>query len=77
MTGIVENYFNFFLNPHLYCFNCGEKFTIDSQKVCPKCSWIVCPSCGKCGCDLDEEVVKTAFHMRKVYEDLLFGRVKE
>jgi hypothetical protein len=77
ISGIVENYFEFFINPHLYCFNCGEKFTTYAETVCPKCSWIICPTCGKCGCNLSDDVVKTAYYMRKVYEDLLLGRVKE
>lgn len=75
ISSIVENFFEFFVNPYVYCFNCGSKFCTETSEDCPVCSWVKCPECGACGCNLDDEVVKTAYHMRKVYEDLLFGRV--
>jgi cytochrome c-type biogenesis protein CcmH/NrfF len=35
-----------------------------------------CPKCNACGCKLSEETIAAIFHMRKVYEDLLAGRIK-
>jgi translation initiation factor 2 beta subunit (eIF-2beta)/eIF-5 len=76
LSNLIENYLNFFVNPYVYCFSCGAKFETKDAKVCPKCTWLKCPKCGACGCELDEEVAKAIFQMRKVYEDLLQGRLK-
>ena len=76
LSRAVENFLEFFSDPKVYCFKCGEE--IDSQKSqqCPKCTWLICSSCNSCGCDLDGETATAVFHMRRVYEDLLSGKVK-
>jgi len=76
VSRLVENYLRFFVEPHFYCFKCGEKFESRDTLVCPVCGWMKCPKCGACRCGLSEEAAVSAFHMRKVYEDLLAGRVK-
>lgn len=76
ISGVLQNFIEFFVNPQLYCFECGEAFDADSAQLCTKCSWMICPSCGLCGCGLDERVIKAVFQMRKTYEDLRMGRVK-
>jgi len=77
LSRIVENYLKFFSNPTVYCFNCGYKFSVKDAKVCPKCGWLICPNCGACRCSIPDEVAKAVFYMRKVYEDLLYGRIKK
>lgn len=77
ISGLVENFLDFFVDPKLYCFKCGDSFQSNDSVLCPKCGWMECPNCGVCRCDLDEEVAVAIFHMRKVYEDLLVGRVKQ
>jgi len=77
VSRLVENFLEFFANPKIYCFKCGEKFSAADTKVCPKCGWLVCPRCGACGCGLSEDTATALFYMRKVYEDLLIGRVKQ
>ena len=77
LSGIIENFLDFFANPWVYCFKCGEKFYVNEAELCPKCGWLKCPKCGACRCGLDEDVAAAIFHMRKVYEDLLAGRVKK
>jgi rRNA maturation endonuclease Nob1 len=77
LSRLVENFLEFFINPSIYCFKCGEKFDSTDSKLCPKCGWIICPKCKVCRCALDEETAVAVFHMRRVYEDLLAGRVKE
>ena len=77
IAGVLENFLSFFTNPWVYCFSCGEKFYVNEGQLCPKCGWIKCPKCGSCRCGLDEKVAEAIFHMRRVYEDLLSGRVKE
>ena len=72
----VENFLRFFTDPHIYCFKCGEKFNSSDAELCPKCGWLVCPKCNVCRCGLDEDTAVAVFHMRRVYEDLLAGRVK-
>jgi hypothetical protein len=72
----VENFLEFLAEPHVYCFKCGEKFVSTKAKLCPKCGWLICPYCRICRCGLDEETAASVFHMRRVYEDLLSGRVK-
>lgn len=72
----IGNFLDFFTNPEVYCFKCGEKFGSIDAELCPKCGWIVCPKCNACRCGLDEDTAVAIFHMRRVYEDLLAGRVK-
>lgn len=77
VSGLIEKFLDFFGNPKVYCFKCGEGFYSSESNLCPKCGWMKCPKCGVCRCDLDEDVAVAVFHMRRVYEDLLIGRVKE
>ena len=76
VSSLVEGFLDFFSNPKIYCFDCGKEFYSSESELCPKCGWLKCPSCGICRCDLDEDVAKAVFYMRKVYEDLLIGRVE-
>lgn len=76
ISGLVENFLRFFVDPEVYCFKCGEKFSSTDAELCPKCGWMKCPKCGVCRCELNEETAVAVFHMRRVYEDLLTGRVK-
>ena len=76
VSGILENFLEFFVRPYVYCFNCGEKFETVSAKICPKCGWIVCSKCKACRCVLSDEGAVIAYHMRRVYEQLLGGRLK-
>jgi len=76
LSQVVENFLQFFADPQLYCFKCGEKLGSEGAELCAKCGWLVCPHCGACRCELDEETAVAVFHMRRVYEDLLTGRVK-
>jgi len=76
LSRAVENFLEFFAHPVVYCFKCGEKFDSEEAKLCPKCGWLICPQCKTCRCDLNEETAASVFHMRRVYEDLLSGRVK-
>ena len=76
LSGAIENFLKFFAEPWLYCFKCGEKFSAKEGNTCPKCGWIHCSKCGSCRCDLEEASKIAVFHMRKVYEDLLAGRVE-
>ena len=77
VSGLIENFLDFFGDPKVYCFKCGEGFYSSDSELCPKCGWMKCSKCGVCRCDLDEDVAVAVFHMRRVYEDLLIGRVKE
>jgi hypothetical protein len=77
LSRLIENFLGFFSKPYVYCFKCGERFGVDKAKVCAKCGWLICPECKVCGCGLNEETSIGIFHMRKVYEDLLAGRVKQ
>lgn len=76
LSGAIENFLEFFAKPDVYCFKCGERFSSDDAKLCPKCGWMICPGCSVCRCDLSEETAVAVFHMRRVYENLLSGRVK-
>jgi len=76
ISGLIENFLEFFVRPHVYCFKCGEKFEAPDAQVCPKCGWLICPKCKVCKCGLTEDASVTAYHMRKVYEQLLGGRLK-
>jgi hypothetical protein len=77
LSRLVENFLSFFAKPYVYCFKCGEKFIVAEVNVCAKCGWLICPKCKACGCGLGEETAIAVFHMRKLYEDLLAGRVKQ
>lgn len=76
LSRAVENFLEFFAKPEVYCFKCGVKFNSYDAELCPKCGWLVCPSCEVCRCGLDEDAAVAVFHMRRVFEDLLVGRVK-
>ena len=76
VSRVVENFLKFFSEPYVYCFKCGERFEVKEAELCPKCGWMICPKCGVCRCGLNEETAIAVFHMRRVYEDLLAGRVK-
>jgi hypothetical protein len=76
LSGVIENFLEFFVKPWVYCFRCGEKFYADAE-LCAKCGWLKCPKCGACRCGLDDDTAVAVFHMRRVYEDLLSGRVKK
>lgn len=77
ISRLIENFLTFFVKPEVYCFKCGEKFSSDKAKLCPKCGWMICPKCKACRCGLSEETAIAVFHMRRVYEELLVGRVKQ
>lgn len=72
----VENFLKFFTNPEIYCFKCGKKFSSADADLCPKCGWVICPECKACRCGLSDETAVAVYYMRKVYEDILAGRVK-
>ena len=76
LSGIIENFLAFLVRPYVYCFKCGEKFHVAHAKICPKCGWLICPSCNACRCTLNEETAVAVFHMRRVIEDLMGGRLK-
>ena len=76
LSRLVENFLKFLSSPTLYCFKCGAEFESEKAELCPKCGWLICPSCKACRCGLSEETAIAVFHMRRVYEDLLSGRVK-
>ena len=76
LSGVIENFLEFFINPSVYCFKCTQKFFSKDAEICPKCGWMICPHCKSCGCGLSEETLRAIFYMRRVYEDLLIGRVK-
>ncbi|MEM2741713.1 MAG: DUF6364 family protein [Nitrososphaeria archaeon] len=77
VSRLIENYLAFLAQPYVYCFKCGERFDSSNSKVCVKCGWLICSKCGACGCNLQDETATAIFHMRRVYEDLLAGRVKQ
>ena len=77
VSRLVENFLDFFADPAVYCFKCGERFGSTKAELCPKCGWMICPECKVCRCNLSEETAIAAFHMRRIYEELLAGRVKE
>ena len=76
LSRLVEKLLSFFASPYVYCFSCGAKFEVEKASVCTKCGWLLCPHCGACRCSLSDEVASAVYHMRKVYEDLLLGRLK-
>jgi len=77
VSRLIENFLAFLAKPHVYCFKCGERFDSSNSKLCVKCGWMKCPKCDACGCGLPEETASAIFHMRRVYEELLAGRVKQ
>ncbi|RZN42946.1 MAG: hypothetical protein EFT35_01425 [Methanophagales archaeon ANME-1-THS] len=76
LSRLIENFLAFFATPEVYCFNCGEQFQSTETDLCLKCGWMRCPKCTACGCSVSEETAAAIFYMRKVYEDLLAGRIK-
>ena len=76
LSRMVENFFLFLIERKVYCFKCGQSFSMVSTELCPKCGWGVCPECSICRCSLSDETAEAVFHMRKVYEDLVGGRLK-
>lgn len=76
LSRAIENFLKFFVDPEVYCFVCGEKFKVKKAEMCSRCGWLVCPKCGACRCKLGDEAASAVFYMRKVYEDLLVGRVE-
>ena len=76
VSGLVENFLNYVGDPWAYCFQCGEKFLSSKSELCPKCGWMKCPKCEVCRCNLDDDIAIAVFHMRRVYEDLVIGKVK-
>jgi hypothetical protein len=72
----IESFLQFVADPHIYCFSCGVKFFVSKASVCPKCSFVKCTKCHACSCKLSEQTSAAVFHMRRVYEDLIGGRVK-
>ncbi len=76
LSRLIDCFLKFIADPEVYCFKCGEKFHVNDAKICPKCGWMICPECKACGCKLSDDAVSVAFHMRRVYEDLLLGRLK-
>jgi hypothetical protein len=77
ISRLIENSLKFFARPEVYCFKCGERFGSVEAKLCPKCGWMICPKCKSCRCGLSEEAAIAVFYMRRVYEELLAGRVKQ
>lgn len=76
LSRLVENFLKFVADPEVYCFKCGKRFNALEAEICPKCGWLKCPECGVCRCGLSEETAIAVFQMRRVYEELLGGRVK-
>jgi hypothetical protein len=77
VSGLVETFLKFFTNPKVYCYKCGREFSASESTLCPKCEWMICPDCKSCGCGLSVETIIAISQMRKVYEDLIGGRVKK
>ena len=76
LSHLVEVFFQFFSEPNLFCFSCGVEFITRTSEECAACGWLKCPECDSCRCNLSEEVAISLYRMRKVYEQLLAGRVK-
>jgi hypothetical protein len=36
LSGVIENFLDFFSRPWVYCFHCGEKFHVEEAKLCAK-----------------------------------------
>jgi len=76
ISRLVENFLKWVTKPEVYCFKCGKKFTAPDAEICPKCGWMMCVDCKACRCELTEETATAVFHMRRIYEELLCGRIK-
>lgn len=76
ISHVIERFLDFFADPYVYCFSCGKRFRSSEAEICPKCGWMICPHCSACRCSLSEETAAAIFHMRRVYEELVAGRVK-
>ena len=76
MSRMVETFLSFVSDPSLWCFKCGKEFTVTKSEDCPKCGYLICISCKSCGCKIDKECSIAIYHMRRVYEHLLGGRLK-
>lgn len=77
LSRLIETFLNFFAKPEVYCFKCGERFSSTETELCLKCGWMICSKCEACRCGLSEDTAIAVFHMRRIYEELLAGRVKE
>ena len=77
ISRLIENFLEFFVDARVYCFRCGEEFLASEAIICMKCNSMICPKCKGCACGLSEETSKVIFQMRRVYEDLVAGRVKQ
>ena len=33
------------------CHTCHTQLDSREDKKCPKCHWMICPTCGSCGCN--------------------------
>ncbi len=75
ISGLVENFLHFYSEARLYCFSCGAGLDVAKQETCAACGFLKCADCAKCGCGLGDEARQAVFHMRRVYEELLAGRV--
>ena len=76
LSRMVERFLVFMADPKLWCFKCGNEFSSSKTDVCPECSYLICDSCKACSCSLDKQSSVAVYHMRRVYEYLLGGRLK-
>lgn len=76
LSRLVENYLVFVAKRKVYCFKCGKEFSAVRSEMCPKCGWMRCAECKACRCSMSEDAAQVAYYMRKVYEDLLGGRIR-
>ncbi len=70
LSNMVETYLTFLADPLAWCFSCSEEFTASHTKACPRCNFLICPSCSACGCKLDEETTVAVRNMRRIYKYL-------
>jgi len=73
---VVENFLKFFDDPWVYCFKCGERFSVLDAKRCLECGWMICPKCGVCKAGISEETAIGVLNTIGSLEDLLAGRMK-
>jgi hypothetical protein len=76
ISRLVEKFLSWVTEPEVFCFRCGRKLVSSDAKICPKCGWMICAKCKACGCKLSGETATAVFHMRRIYEELLCGRIK-
>lgn len=60
-----------------YCFSCLKRFDPKTAKLCSKCNWLVCPICGQCYCNLDEDsknVVEAFYSAQCVGRNCPYGK---